>query len=107
MSGEGNPPPIPLPKTGNSNCRQREKVVDAGQDDGGPNPIPDTDRLKDAGVEIHTVGAARYRTEVNEDLLCRMASLDEWGNPLYSFIDSFDALAVKFVEISNRLAIND
>ncbi len=53
-------------------------------------------KLKDAGVIIETVGIGGAPSDVGEEILKAMASLDENGNPRYRFIGDRQALLQDF-----------
>ena len=63
--------------------------------------------IKNHGVELHTVGAADNRNNVNERILQSMASWDYENNrPHYRFIREGRVLVQAFKEITGRLVVD-
>jgi hypothetical protein len=72
-----------------------------GHHNEGTSPIPVATRLKDARVVIDCIGIGGHPSDVDEDLLRRLASLDDRGLPRYRFIRD----RAKLTEHFRRLAM--
>ena len=94
-----------LPSRGGSARGRRMLIFLSDGHDAGGDPVPAAGELKSCGVEIHTVGVGRTPADVAEDLLIRMASIDECGRPCYRFIKDAKVLDNHFVKTSSRLVL--
>jgi len=65
--------------------------------------VASAQRLKNEGVEIDVIGIGGTHSQVNEDELRRVASLDSQGRPRYRYIGDKSTLIQEFVRIANRI----
>jgi Mg-chelatase subunit ChlD len=69
----------------------------------GGNPVTAAQALKDRGAILETIGVGNERSEVDESILKRIASVLD-GKVLYRFLNDADQLTQYFTsEIANRL----
>ena len=98
MFAEPTPVVAPPPCT----ATRRIILLTDGQDSGG-NSVAVAGRLKKAGVVIECIGIAGNRSDVGEDILKRIASKDEHGQPRYYFIGDTTTLIKKYKTMANQL----
>jgi len=85
------------------NITRRIIMLTDGGHNGGGCPVTTAQRLKDAGVIIECIGIAGSRSEVDENILKKIASPDETGRPRYCFIGDTSSLIRKYKSMANQI----
>lgn len=85
------------------NIARRIIMLTDGEHNGGGYPVTTAQRLKNAGVIIECIGIAGSRSEVDENILKKIASPDETGRPRYCFIGDTSSLIRKYKSMANQI----
>ena len=86
-----------------SNITRRIIMLTDGKHNGWGSPLPIAERLKSAGAIIECIGIAGRPDDVDEQLLRKIASNDEYSQPRYCFISDTNTLIKKYQSMAHHI----